>query len=395
MIQLPNGCRCSELKVNPANWDSSKASIRKPWIIYYRFYDPAQMDRFPKGKLRIIKGMNVFQSLAERQEAVKVLMDVEINELKNLGFNPIAAKRSAPIDVPLPISPETPFTEALYMSFSKANYNSHTRSHIRSVLKYVAQAASLLHIDVLSIKEVKPSHLLLVLEQCGRLKSTCTNNTYNTYIKYLCILFSNILQYRAIEFNPARDLKKKINTKIQRRILTTIECNKIDQEFDTRFWMFIHIFFHSGSRITEILRVRGEHVDLTRQRVKYLILKGQQYEWVERTIKDIAVPLWKMALKGSASADFVFSKGLKPGPKEIRAEQITRRWRTHVKKKLNINRDFYALKHLNSDQTSEQLGVNAASIHNSHRSISTTMTYAVNETQGQHERVRKINNRFA
>jgi hypothetical protein len=59
MIQLPHGCRCSEPKVNPANWESPKASIRKNWYIQYRFYDPVQTIKYPKGKLRIIKGMNV------------------------------------------------------------------------------------------------------------------------------------------------------------------------------------------------------------------------------------------------------------------------------------------------------------------------------------------------
>jgi integrase len=158
--------------------------------------------------------------------------------------------------------------------------------------------------------------------------------------------------------------------------------------------MFIHIFFHSGSRTTEILRVQGEHVDLKKQKVKYLVLKGQQNELVERTIKDIALPLWQFAMEGCGPKDFIFSSGLKPGPKAIRAEQISRRWRTHIKKKLGIACDFYSLKHLNTDQTSAILGLNAAAAHNSHKSTIITQTYAVNEKERQHEQLKKINNGF-
>ncbi|HEX8316482.1 MAG TPA: hypothetical protein VF609_15880 [Flavisolibacter sp.] len=55
MIHLSNGCKCSEPKVNPANWETGKASLKKNWFIYYRFYDPSVKDKYPKGKLRIIK----------------------------------------------------------------------------------------------------------------------------------------------------------------------------------------------------------------------------------------------------------------------------------------------------------------------------------------------------
>jgi hypothetical protein len=55
MIHLSNGCKCSEPKVNPANWETGKASLKKNRFIYYRFYDPSAKDKYPKGKLRIIK----------------------------------------------------------------------------------------------------------------------------------------------------------------------------------------------------------------------------------------------------------------------------------------------------------------------------------------------------
>jgi hypothetical protein len=136
-------------------------------------------------------------------------------------------------------------------------------------------------------------------------------------------------------------------------------------------------------------------VNLKKQKVKYLVLKGQQYEWVERTIKDIALPYWKEAMQGCGAKDFVFSKGLKPGAKSIRSEQISRRWRRHIKKKLDIDCDFYSLKHLNTDQTAEALDLKTASAHNSHKSTGTTLVYAVGEKDRLHQKIKSVQNSFS
>ena len=398
MIHLFNGCYCSELKVNPKNWQSLKASLKKDWFIYYRFYDPSLKDQYPKGKLRIIKGMNKTKVLEQRQKAVKALMDLELNELKILHFNPIADRHIIPLCIHSAISKDTPFLQALQQAFARANYTGHTLSDIRSLLRYVEKAAFLLQIDYLPVKEINPSHMLLILEQCGKIKERWSANTYNTYIKYLSILFGQLLQYRAVEYNPLRDLKKKKVLRKTKEILTPEECNEIDRfikEFDKGFWRFIHIFFHSGCRVTEILRVQGKDVNLKKQKVKYLVLKGQQPQYVERTIKDVALPLWEIMMQGCGENDYVFSAGLKPGKQSIRAEQISRRWRTHIKKKLGIDCDFYSLKHLNTDQTSALLGLEAAAAHNSHKSTAITKIYAVNEKERMHLKLKGVKNNFA
>jgi integrase len=382
----------------PKNWLSKRASTKKPWYIYYRFYDSRYMDKFPKGKLRVIKGMNEFDWLEDRQEAVRMLIETELKQLKDRGYNPIAHIHALPIVTETAILPETPFMEAMYKAFENGNYIGSTKSDIKGVLNYIGQAARILQYDYLPIGDFRTLHLLPLMEQCGRMKQKWTNNTYNVYLKYLSMLFSYILQYGAMEYNPARNLKKKKTTKSIRKLLSSEECNRIDEfvkSFDIYLWRFINIFFHSGSRTTEILRVQGEHVDLKNQRVKYLVLKGSQHEWVYRPIKNIALPLWQDAINGCGPKDFVFSAGLRFGVASIRADQVCRRWRTHVKRKLGINCDFYSLKHLNTDQTSAILGLNAAAAHNSHKSLRTTQAYAVNESNRVHDQIKKLNNGFA
>ncbi len=72
---LPNGCAFSEPPVYPANWDKSGTSIKHDWHIQYYFYDPVFKEKYKNGKLFIIKGgINRLKTLAERKEAVKILL---------------------------------------------------------------------------------------------------------------------------------------------------------------------------------------------------------------------------------------------------------------------------------------------------------------------------------
>ena len=37
MINLPHFCCCTELKVNPQNWQTNKNAVKKNWFIYTGF----------------------------------------------------------------------------------------------------------------------------------------------------------------------------------------------------------------------------------------------------------------------------------------------------------------------------------------------------------------------
>ena len=62
-FSLTKNCTHSKLIVSPKNWESKRVNIVKPWRITYRFYDP----RFTKPKLIVLKGMNAFKNVQERQ----------------------------------------------------------------------------------------------------------------------------------------------------------------------------------------------------------------------------------------------------------------------------------------------------------------------------------------
>jgi integrase len=372
-IQLYGGCYCSEPSVYPENWKEKTASLNVDWYIQYWFYDPTITNDKgkPKPKLRIVKGMNEYKSLPLRRDAVKTLLAVEMDLLKVQGFNPITKQFMAPIDGDTvhQVSPDTSFYEALEQSFQLLECGHDTKLDIKSNLHYIKIASSQLRFQFLAIKDVRQKHIYALLKRLAVIKPTLdivvtnrkgekkvvgkgrwTNNTFNAYRKNLSILFEELIQLEATEVNPVHGLKKKKHAPQKKEVLTPDECRRVDEfamKYDPRFWMLIHIFYHSGARTTEIFRVRGEHVNLQKQVVKYLILKGQNEEWIERPIVDEALPFWQMAMEGCRKKDYVFSVGLAPGEKPISPKQAGRRWNRHINKKLNIATSWYGLKYLN------------------------------------------------
>jgi integrase len=172
------------------------------------------------------------------------------------------------------------------------------------------------------------------------------------------------------------------------------------------FHRFIHIFYHSGARISEIMKVQGKNVDLAGQRFKVLVKKRRKWTWVWKTIKDVALPYWMEAVADCRQDDFVFSRGLVSGPKPIQTEQIGRRWRLHVKKKLGITSRMYDLKHLHTTEVINELEklkaeltldpVMIAAEHNSHTSGAMVRNiYDVDYAKREHNRVKGLKTSFS
>mgnify|MGYP006152760769 CR=1 FL=1 len=129
------------------------------------------------------------------------------------------------------------------------------------------------------------------------------------------------------------------------------------------------------------------------QKYKVLVKKGTSYQWKECVIKDIALPFWNKAVFGARKDDYIFSTGLVPGPKKLTYSAIRLRWKRNVKTMLNITADFYSLKHLNLDETTELLSLEDAARMGNHTNINmVSNVYAVGEKQRQFEKLKKVGN---
>lgn len=408
MIQLPHSCYCGEFTVTPSNWRQVGASVKKDWYISHRFYDPDRKEKYPKGLYRMIKGgINRYKDLAGRREAVETQIRIHLKILKE-GYNPITDATKSPLEHIYEISPTTPFIDALNEAFNKIKTSKDNKACIKSCLKYITHAAEQLRFKMLEIQSISRKHIYLLLEQCEKNQAKWSDQNYNHYRAYLMALFKILRKLEAVKFNPVLEIEK---IRVERKIKNTLsEAQRIliDEYLlnnDPNFRRYIHIFFHSGSRIAELSRLQGKDIDIDKQRFKITVRKGQivRQEW--RPIKNIALDFWVEAVKNCGLEDYVFSRGVKPWRAPVLPEYITKRWLKVIKKDklkggLGISIDFYSLKHLNLDETAEQIsamqdGIMAAADMAGHTTPVITLKYAQGERDRQNERLKKLGNKFA
>jgi integrase len=457
MITTFNGCYRSEIKVQPTNWHTKKASTTDNWRINYRFYDPAfdNNPKLKKGKQVKILGMNHVSTLEVRQAITRALIDREKQKIDVKGYNPITDAYMAPpepiaFETPQELTPTTPFIKALTIVFNELSYEPCTAREIESVLNYFGQSAALLKKDQVPLNEIKTRDIISILANCKNLTVTrienkrvlingkwkiekqCVNgkmvpvkvnvvtakiwndNEFNKHRKVLSSLYSELERQEIVEYNPIKKIPKK-DTSIEdpdqakRQVLTIEERRRVHLTLIIdlpSFHRFIHIFYHSGARISEIMKVQGKNVDLAGQRFKVLVKKRRKWTWVWKTIKDVALPYWMEAVADCRQDDFVFSRGLVSGPKPIQTEQIGRRWRLHVKKKLGITSRMYDLKHLHTTEVINELEklkaeltldpVMIAAEHNSHTSGAMVRNiYDVDYAKREHNRVKGLKTSFS
>jgi integrase len=399
MLHLQNGCSCSNPSISPKNWNDKGASVTQDWYIQYYFHDPEYKEKYPRGKFCVIKnGVNYYKTLAERRCAIKTLLKNEIDMLVHDCYNPITGQSIAPVEIIYEIPPTTLFIPALKSAAAKLIIVQSSKDDLKSCLKYIFIGIKQLRLDGLEISQVKRRHIKMLLENFAITKKKWSAHTYNKYRAYLMMLFKYLIEVEATEVDPVYKIsKQKIIRKI-RITLTGPERVKVENHLQNNypeFHRFMHIFFHSGGRLTELMQLRKVDVDLENQTYKSIIKKGGGSIEKKRTIKNIALPLWKELHNMAMDGDFIFSKGLVPGAKSIRTEQITRRWEEHVKIKLGIKADFYSLKHSNLDEIAMHLDLQSAAAMAGHTSTAMVIShYAQGEQARQHERLKAVGNAF-
>lgn len=413
-VALFDGCYRSRFTVHPANWDSAGASVKQDWYFSYRFYDPtAKGDKYPKGKQVLVKGMNSYKTLMERRQATKALLDREKLQLDEKGYNPITDSYMAPVtddeDVDYVIHPDEPVISALTKAMEKKLKGRESYLNVKSAMKYLTIAARELRIDTRPVKDFQKRHVKRLLEYTGEVKARIeaiaarkedrpvkevwSANTYNFYRTSLMILFAELEDWETIEVNPVTKIAIKQVIRKKRTTLSMEQRIEIDRRLRAEnypFWRFMMIFFKSGSRISEMMRVKVKDVDLDNQVFRAVRLKGKGAREIEYTIGDGAVLLWREVLQEATAGSYVFSEGLVPGAVEISPNQVTRRWKLWVKEKMGIDVDFYPLKHLHTTAIANELGTQAAADFNNESRRMIEQHYDTDHQKRKHKTAKEI-----
>jgi integrase len=399
-MQLPNNCKIGKIGVTPKNWHTPQANIKKDWRIFYEFYPDCNLK---ESQQVVIRGMNKYKTLSQRQESVRILIADEEKRLQN-GFNPVT-KETVSGQMAENISLMT-LRQSLEYAFNKINATPEHKINTKSAKKYFLQSAELLNYHNIPIKEITRRHLKIILEGIGKLKvqtkegwvsKKWNNALYNDYRTLIASLFKILHDEDIVSHNTMLDVPKLKKIRNPRRVITIEEKEIIKNNkhlLTYEFWRYIIILKLSGARIIELLRVKKEHVDLQNREFKVLVKKGSgDQRWEPRAITKVSFPFWEELYNQAQRYQYLFGEDLLPQTREkpIRREQITRRWNRHMKKKLGIGADVYSLKHFYLDEVAKELGIKEAQIAAGHSTPVITMNhYAINEKQRQLDRLKEV-----
>jgi len=378
---LLNGCSCSDVWIHPKNWKtlSAKKALEANWFVECKFYDPAYSKKYPNG-FPFRTRLNRFKTLAERKAAAAALL-IEIPKLlEDRGYNPITKKFMFNPDTFGKITRHSSIIPALRIIHAQLSVAKSTHRDLRQVINNVEKSINALNLYQLKIAEFRRGHLKMILDNLK-----LSNGQYNKYLSYLSILLREIVEMDALDHNPVADIRNKKVVKKIREVLKISELVQITAYLKTEhyeFYRYTMIFFHSGARSSELCRLQIKDVNVANQEYRVTIQKGSYHKEVIKIILPDAVPFWVDLLRTANNPeDFVFSKGLEPGPDHIEEYQITKRWKRLVKDRLcfiggqlraipsepsdiafeRINADFYAMKHLFLDLLDKAEGESSSS----------------------------------
>lgn len=395
-IELPHGCHCTPIAVYPEDWESKNASIEKDWYFNFRFYDS-------QGKCRqvSVRRMNHKKTLQARQIITRHLIDKMLIRLTEQGYNPIVGAYHPPVETD-EITPHTPLVRAIEKAQGLVRGSPSLKDSIKSMINIVSAAARELKYDGIPVGQIQVKHIYRTLERCQSTRNL-SPVSYNHYRAYLMMLFKKLLPLGAVNADPVSPIEKQTAVKKLRQTLTPEEKKIVHEKLQDpkqhNFRRYLNIFYHSGSRTSELFRVQVKDVHLDTQYFKATIIKGKHRREVLKPIMDVAVKYWKEAIEGGNPDDYVFSRGLKPGIKPLRPDRIPKIWaklftvEENGKKVRIVNATFYALKHMHAQEVEKLLGKKVTQSHLDHTSEKTTEIY-LGEVKPEYGELKKLNIEF-
>ncbi len=283
----------------------------------------------------------------------------------------------------------TPFITAFRFSLSVSECEKETKADIKSVLNSLEAAAGKLGFLNMPIGDIQVMHIKLSLDECRKISSKFSAKRFNKAKAYISGLYKYLVEVGAAYANMAKAISPIKKVMVTKPVFISDEemiriMNHLEK-VNKRFYVFVTIFYYSGGRIKELMKLQVKDVNLVKQTYSSYILKGN-VGWTDRTIRNNVLPVWREHIKNAKPNDYVFSKYLIPGSLMIRSDQATRRWTKYVMIPLNINATFYKLKHRAATRTNEVAGIELSAAQMGHVNTDMARTkYVI----GEQERIKK------
>lgn len=356
---LPNGDSYSRLVVYPSNWNTLAADIFESWYIKYRYYSPA----YPQGKQRMFTGsVNQTDDLAERQRRMNALLQAELHmlhQLKHPAFNQsvegsLQHKRKVTYPgypIPehyAPIEETDTLKDAVLKALWKPSGGfKHVGDLQRNAIR-VLRAAESLGLHTMEIKLVTKKYMRQIFRQMTELEPQMSNKLHNRVRTHMSQVFEIINNEEASDSDPIEGVPIKPELKKHQDALSIDEIVQILdhlKKVDYNFYRFTYIFYHTASRPIELCRIRYEDVRLDDHMYKIEVRKKKTYREELKPIHKHTYPLWVELMNQAKPGDYLFGIGFTPGPRPYMSNQYSTKFKTLVKDKLHIYKNYYTCKH--------------------------------------------------
>lgn len=378
---LQNGCSRTEVFISPKNYKSikTKAQLPKYWFVECRFFDPHYSEKYPDGfQYRKKFSGTELRELKITAEFFKEEME---HRLDVSNYNPISKVYMS--DRSGDLHPGLLFVDALEKTHEKLKKTYKTKHHANQVKWCIARIKAVqynLRLDITRISEIRTHHIKNLLDELD-----LTASVYNKFRTYLMGLFKELIQYGCVESNYLRDISKREENAKVRKILTPEKFDLVFEHLKKNhptFFRYAAIFHYSGARSAELMRLKRYDVDFENREFRVLVMKGRKQHVETKAIVPAAVPYWESLLNESIYEDeYMFSCFQCPGDTHVNPNAITQKWDRHVKKVLDVDEDFYSLKHLFLDKLDRIQGqapiINIAQGAAGHTNDRTTGIYTV------------------
>ena len=376
--------------------------LSKEWFVHFRFTCPSCQAR----KQYQYRGtLNYLSSVVKRREYGQALAYNLLRAMER-GWNPhhesieeftqrSAVSEQLKVITAMRDIGNMSFNQALDYAFQKKKPNLAKKSvsSIGGVKDFAKVAAIKLGFDQMPVKDTKRVHIKLLLDQIGKDRQaeydkegkgkTWTGNAYNKYKGFLQVIFLELTEYEAIEYNPCDKIKNRLT------ITTNVHRHATDKEREAikahlrhkapRFYIYLVTEYLTGIRPNELMGVKVGDIDTFNQCIDIHPKEGGAKN---RKARKVPMPnvllkyLERLDLDKHEATDYVFSRGFRPGPERCGRDYPTKLWKELVKDGLGLNVSLYSFKGLGGeDKRKAGIPVDVVSIGFGHASVGQSLTY--------------------
>ncbi len=324
------------------------------WYIFFQYFHAGKWHKFKKRE-----GINRIKDARERMAEAKALREARELWLK-MGWNPVTdpefeARKTIGKAIDFADVKNWPIEKALQFALSKKQLATKSRFDYSTTVRYVAAGAKSLFYDQVPISGIKRVHVKAIMDELRKLKGLSAKS-YNRHLDYFKSLLSELVEWEAIEFNPAYRIAYLETEDTQKYVPPTVEEKNLIREYlyltDYHFFVYVISIYHTGIRPKEILGLQIKDYDENRSVFHLKPVYEKTKTKKERTVtinQHLLRYIKQLGLNGCPPDYYIFSTDFKPGPARIDRKLATSRWNELVRGQLGIDKYMYSLKHLGAD----------------------------------------------